>query len=71
MKIQKKLLVPKQTVESTDDLEDWMMRDNKTNNQLVYWILEYILMRGTKSMSDMGCISPQMASLAKSKDAIG
>ena len=28
-------------------------------------------MRGTKNMAEMGCMSPQMTSLAKSQDIIG
>ena len=31
----------------------------------------YILLRGTKNMAEIGCMSPQMTSLAKSQDVIG
>ena len=30
-----------------------------------------VMVRGTKHMADMGCMSPQMASLAKNQDIIG
>ena len=29
-------------LESTDDLGDWMSRDNKINSELAYWIPRYI-----------------------------
>ena len=58
-------------LESTDELQDWLDQDNKTERELAYWIPKYILMRGTKNMAEMGCMSPQMTSLSKSQDIIG
>ena len=58
-------------LESTDELDIWMAKDNKTNNELAFWIPKYILMRGTKRMSEMRHMSSEMMSLAKSQDVIG
>ena len=58
-------------VESTEELQDWLIQDNKTEGELAYWIPKYILVRGTKNMAELGCMSPQMSQLAKSQDIIG
>ena len=44
---------------------------NQKENWHTYWIPKYVLMRGTKNLAEMGCMSPQMTSLAKSQDIIG
>ncbi len=48
-----------------------MARDNKTDPEILYWIPKYILMRGVKSLSDLGIMSPQFKALAHSQDLIG
>ena len=58
-------------LETTDELEDWMVKHGKTNHEVAFWIPRYILMRGTKHLSEMGCMSPQMTALKRSKDVIG
>jgi len=58
-------------LETTDELEDWLIKHGKTNHEVAFWIPRYILMRGTKHLSEMGCMSPQMTTLAKSQDVIG
>ena len=58
-------------IESVNELTEWMARDNKTNPEILYWILKYILMRGVKSLSDLGIMSPQFKALAHSQDLIG
>ena len=58
-------------LESTEELDIWMDKDNKTNDELAFWIPKYILMRGTKRMSEMGHMSSEMMSLARSQDVIG
>ena len=63
--------ITKLFLESTDELKDWLPKDCKTERELAYWIPKYVLMRGTKNMAEMGCMSPQMASLDKNKDIIG
>ena len=37
-------------LETTDELEHWMVKDNKTNHEVAFWIPRYILMRGTKHL---------------------
>jgi hypothetical protein len=39
--------------------------------EILYWVPKYILMRGDKSPSLMGFMSPQFKALAKSQDLIG
>ena len=63
--------ITKLFLESTDELKDWLPKDCKTERELAYWIPKYVLMRVTKNMAEMGCMSPQMTSLAKSQDTIG
>ena len=58
-------------IKTTDDLEDWMVKDSKTDSELAFWIPKYIMMRGTKNLLDMGLMSPQMRRLARSQDTIG
>ena len=58
-------------MEPTDELQDWLWKGYATERELPYWILKYVLMIGTKKMAEMGCMSPQMASLTKSQDIIG
>jgi hypothetical protein len=48
-----------------------MARDNKTDPEILYWIPKYILMRGVKSLLDLGIMSPQFKALAHSQDLIG
>jgi hypothetical protein len=48
-----------------------MARDNKINSEILYWIPKYILMRGDKPLSKMGCMSPRFKTLARSQDLIG
>jgi hypothetical protein len=48
-----------------------MSKDNITNLEILYWILKYILMRGSKPLADMGFMSPQFKALTISQDIIG
>ncbi len=58
-------------IESVSKLTEWMARDNKTDPEILYWIPKYILMRGVKSLLDLGIMSPQFKALAHSQDLIG
>ncbi len=58
-------------IESVNKLTEWMARDSKTNPEILYWIPKYILMRGIKSLSDLGIMLPQFKDLAHSQDLIG
>ena len=58
-------------LESTDEVQGWLDKDSKAKGELAYWIPKYILVRGTKNMAELGCMSPQMSCLAKSQDIIG
>jgi hypothetical protein len=58
-------------IESVHELTEWMARDNKTNPEILYWIPKYILMRGVKSLSDLGIMLPQFKALAHSQALIG
>jgi hypothetical protein len=58
-------------IESVNELTEWMARDNKTDPEILCWIPKYILMRGVKSLLDLGIMSPQFKALAHSQDLIG
>ena len=53
------------------DLEQWMLEGGKTNIELTYWIVKYILYRGTRRMTDLGLMSVTMNDAAKSQYLIG
>ena len=55
-------------LESTEDVQSWLLRDGNTERELVYCIPKY---GGIKNMAEMGCMSPQMANLAQSQDVVG
>jgi hypothetical protein len=58
-------------IKNIEDLTEWIAWDNKTDPEILYWIPKYILMRGDKPLSEMGCMSPQSKALACSQDLIG
>ncbi len=41
-------------VKNVDELAMWMSRDNKMDPEILYWIPEYIIMRGDKPISKCG-----------------
>ena len=41
------------------------------NQELAYWIPNYLLMQGDKPFADMGAMSPLMKTLEQSQDMIG
>ncbi len=57
-------------IENTNDLSQWLERDDKTDAELTYWIPKYILMRGDKPFSELGTMSEKMLSLTRSQDII-
>jgi len=57
--------------ENVKELIEWMAQDNRTDLEILYWIPKYILMRGDKPLSEMGCMSPQFKALTCSQDLIG
>ena len=57
--------------ETVEDMDKWMSKDNITNPEIWYWIPKYIIMRGCKSLAEMGFMSPQFKALAISQDIIG
>ena len=57
--------------EQVENLQEWLEKDNKTDPELAYWIIKYILMRNSRAWGEMGEMSPQMQVLANSQDKIG
>ena len=57
--------------DSVDELQRWMLSEGRTNIELTYWIVKYILFRGTKRMAKLGPMSMQMRDAAESQDLIG
>ena len=54
-----------------ENLQQWLEKDNKTELELTYWIVKYLLMRNSKPWAEMGEMSQQMQLLAISQDKIG
>ena len=48
-----------------------MLEGGKTNIELAYWIVKYILYPGTRKMADLGPMSMTMKDTAESQDLIG
>ena len=46
-------------LDTTDELETWLNRDEKTEHELAFWIPKYILTRGTKILLDMELMPPK------------
>jgi hypothetical protein len=57
--------------EQTENLEEWLHKDEKTDPELAYWIPKYIRMRGTTQFAAMGEMSATMRHIAESQDKIG
>ncbi len=58
-------------IENVDKLSKWLDTDSRTDPELAYWILKYILMRGNKPFSTLGYMSSKLKALAESQDQIG
>ena len=52
-----------------DDLHQWMRKT--TDPELCYWIIQYLLLCGERTMLDLGKKSPAMTEIAKDLDMIG
>jgi len=50
-------------------LQTWL-NNNYRHRELAYWIPKYILLRGTKKLSDFPYLSPAMKKVARSQDLI-
>ncbi len=57
--------------ENVNELIEWMAQDNRTNPEILYWILKYILMRGDKPLSEIGAMSHQFKAITNSQDLTG
>jgi len=58
--------------EGTELLENWLYQDCRTNRELAYWLIKYILLRGTRPMASLRPMSDSMHRAAISQeDAIG
>ena len=57
--------------EGMELLENWLYQDGRTDGELAYWIIKYILFRGTQPMASLGPMSSTMHRAALSQDAIG
>jgi len=57
--------------EQVEKLQEWLLKDNNTDEELAYWIPKYLLMRGTRPWAEMGDMSVKMRELATSQDKVG
>ena len=58
-------------VKSVESLVAWMEQDNRTDEELKYYLPKYILLRGTRSMASLGPMSLVMRRAAEAQDLIG
>ena len=45
--------VKNNNTKTLENLQEWLEKDNKTEPELAYWIIKYILMRNSKPWSEM------------------
>jgi hypothetical protein len=57
--------------EGTELLENWLYQYGRTDRELAYWLIKYILFRGTRPMASLGPMSNIMHRAVLSQDAIG
>lgn len=53
------------------DLEDWMIKNEKTDRELRYWLIAYLRFRGERTMSSLGVMSPALQEVSNDIDMIG
>jgi hypothetical protein len=58
-------------IDTVEELEKWMETNGRTDPELIYWILKFILMQNNKPFSQLGYMSNKMCALAESQDKIG
>ncbi len=58
-------------IDAVEELEKWMETNGRTDPELIYWILKFILMQNNKPFSQLGYMSNKMHALAESQDKIG
>ena len=57
--------------EDVEQLSTWLQQNRRTNYELAYWILKYILFRGTRPMATLGPMSHAMQQATISQNEIG
>ena len=57
--------------EQVEKLQEWLLKDNNTDEELAYWIPKYVLMRGNRPWAGLGDMSDKMRELATSQDKVG
>jgi hypothetical protein len=57
--------------EEVDDLEDWMVKNNKTDPELRYWLSKFLHFRGERTMRSLGTMSLSVSEVAADIDMIG
>ncbi len=57
-------------IENVEELEKWMEMDGRTDPELIYWILKYILLWNDKPFSQLGYMSQKMCPLVENQDKI-
>jgi hypothetical protein len=58
-------------IKNVAELEKWMETDGRTDPELIYWILKYLLMQNDKQFTQLGYVSKKMHTLVDSQDKIG
>lgn len=57
--------------ESVEELNEWLAKNQKTDAELRYWLIKFLLFRGERSMTSLGSMSPAVEAIAIDVDRIG
>jgi len=58
-------------IEAVNELENWMIKHDKTDKELRYWLCKYLLFRGERTMCSLGSMTPALTTVAEDIDLIG
>ena len=53
------------------ELESWLSLNNNTDPELAYWLIKYILGRGSLAFAELGNLTPDLQLAAANQDVIG
>ena len=57
--------------EAIDELNDWLAKYQKTDAELRYWLIKFLLFRGERTMTSLGSMSDAVTEIAIDIDVIG
>ena len=58
-------------LDNVAELESWLSLNNNTDPELAYWLIKYILGRGSLAFAELGNLTPDLQLAAANQDVIG